>query len=67
MLTISSFFDIVIYSYFFDDERHGLPHIHAKYQGQEAVLSITDRVDHCRLDPESKGTSCSSVDRDSSR
>lgn len=42
MPTISSFFGIVIYLYFFDDERHGLPHIHAKYQGQEAVLSIRD-------------------------
>jgi len=28
--------------YFFDDERHKLPHIHAKYQGQDAVFSIKD-------------------------
>ena len=42
MPTISSFFGIIIYLCFFDDERHGLPHSHAKYQGQEAVFSITD-------------------------
>lgn len=36
------FFGIVIYMYFFDDERHKLPHIHAKYQGEEAVFSIAD-------------------------
>ncbi|WP_414040089.1 DUF4160 domain-containing protein [Acidithiobacillus sp. M4-SHS-6] len=31
-----------IYLYFFDDERHQLPHIHAKYQGQDASFSILD-------------------------
>lgn len=29
-------------SVFFDDERHKFPHIHAKYQGQEASFSILD-------------------------
>jgi hypothetical protein len=28
--------------YFYDDERHNLPHIHAKYQGQNASISIAD-------------------------
>jgi hypothetical protein len=36
------FYGIVIYLYFFDNERHKLPHIHAKYQGSDAVFSITD-------------------------
>ncbi|MDP1766473.1 MAG: DUF4160 domain-containing protein [Methylotenera sp.] len=27
------FYGIIIYLYFFDDERHKLPHIHARYQG----------------------------------
>ncbi len=27
--------------YFFDDQQHNLPHIHAKYQDDEAVFSIT--------------------------
>jgi len=42
MPTISMFYGIVVYLYFFDDERHKLPHIHAKYQGQEAVFSMLD-------------------------
>lgn len=42
MPTISMFYGIVICLYFFDDERHKLPHIHAKYQGQEASFSILD-------------------------
>jgi hypothetical protein len=42
MPTISMFYGIVIYLYFFDDERHKLPHIHARYQGEEASLSIID-------------------------
>jgi hypothetical protein len=36
------FYGIVIYMYFFDDERHKLPHIHARYQGAEASFSILD-------------------------
>ena len=42
MPTISMFYGIVIYLYFFDDERHELPHIHARYQGQDASFSIQD-------------------------
>jgi hypothetical protein len=36
------FYGITIYMYFFDDERHKLPHIHAKYQGAEAIFAIND-------------------------
>lgn len=42
MPTISMFYGVVIYMYFFDDERHKLPHIHARYQGQEGSFSIVD-------------------------
>lgn len=42
MPTISMFYGIVVYLYFFDNERHKLPHIHAKYQGEEAVFSMLD-------------------------
>ena len=42
MPTISMFYGIVIYLYFYDDERHKTPHIHAKYQGQDASVSIID-------------------------
>ncbi len=40
MPAISMFYGIVIYLYFFDDERHKIPHIHAKYQGSDASFSI---------------------------
>jgi hypothetical protein len=36
------FYGIVIYLYFFDNEKHNLPHIHARYQGQTASFSIAD-------------------------
>lgn len=36
------FYGIIIYLYFFDDERHKLPHIHARYQDQNASFSILD-------------------------
>lgn len=42
MPTISMFYGIVISLYFFDNEKHHIPHIHAKYQGDEAVFSILD-------------------------
>ena len=42
MPTISMFYGIVIYLYFYDDERHNTPHNHAKFQGQDASVSIID-------------------------
>ena len=42
MPTISMFYGIIISLYFYDDERHKLPHIHAKYQGQDASFAILD-------------------------
>ena len=42
MPAISMFYGIVIYLYFFDDERHKLPHIHARFQGLDASFSILD-------------------------
>ena len=42
MPTISMFYGIVIYLYFYDNERHKTPHLHAKYQGQDASISILD-------------------------
>jgi len=38
------FYGIIICLYFYDDERHKLPHIHARYQGQEAAFSIPDGI-----------------------
>ena len=42
MPAISMFFGIVVYLYFFDDEQHKVPHIHARFQGAEASVSIAD-------------------------
>lgn len=42
MAVISMFFGIIISMYYFDKDRHHLPHIHVRYQEQEAVISIPD-------------------------
>ncbi len=42
MPTISMFYGIIVYMYFMDNKRHHMPHIHAKYQEDEAVVSIQD-------------------------
>jgi hypothetical protein len=42
MAVISMFFGIIISMYYFDKDRHHLPHIHVRYQEQEVVLSILD-------------------------
>ena len=39
MPVISMFFGIIVTMYYFDDEQHSTPHIHAKYQGENAVFS----------------------------
>ena len=40
MPSISMFYGILIYMYYFDNKQHKLPHIHAKYQSEEAVFGI---------------------------
>jgi hypothetical protein len=40
MPTISMFYGILILMYFRDNRRHHLPHIHVRYQGSEAAVSI---------------------------
>lgn len=40
MAIISMFFGIIISMYFFDKRQHHVPHIHVKYQEQEAVIAI---------------------------
>jgi hypothetical protein len=42
MPAISMFYGIIISLYFFDNERHSTPHIHAKCQGEDASFSIID-------------------------
>jgi hypothetical protein len=40
--TISMFYGILIRMFFYDTDRHNLPHIHAEYQSHVAVYSIPD-------------------------
>ena len=43
MPTISMFHGIVIYlNYLFEDDNESRPHIHAKYQNNDAAFSIID-------------------------
>lgn len=42
MPTISMFYGIIIYMYFFDNKKHNKPHVHAEYGEHAAVLSIED-------------------------
>ena len=42
MPTISMFYGILIRMFFYDTDKHNLPHIHADYQGQVAVYAIND-------------------------
>ena len=42
MAVISMFYCIIISMYYFDKRQHHLPHIHVRYQEQEAVISIGD-------------------------
>lgn len=42
MPVVSMFYGIVVSIYYHDNRRHHRPHIHAKYQGEEAVFGIPD-------------------------
>ena len=42
MPTISMFYGIIMSLYFIDNKHHNMPHIHVKYQDDEAVVSIPD-------------------------
>jgi len=36
------FYGILIRLFFYDTDKHHVPHIHAEYQGQVAIYSISD-------------------------
>lgn len=42
MPTISMFYGVLIKMFFYDTEKHHMPHIHAEYQGEVAVYAIDD-------------------------
>ncbi len=42
MPTISMFYGIIIYMYYFDNKEHKAPHVHANYADYDAVISIPE-------------------------
>jgi len=42
MPVISMFYGIIVSIFYQDNERHNKPHIHVRYQGQKASISIED-------------------------
>ena len=42
MPTISLFYGIIVSMYFLDNRQHKMPHIHVRYQDDEAVYSIPE-------------------------
>jgi hypothetical protein len=40
MPVISMFYGIIVLMFFFDDKQHRLPHIHAEYGEETAVIAI---------------------------
>jgi len=44
MPTISMFYGILVTIYYRDTGRHKIPHIHVRYQGKKAAISIDDGV-----------------------
>jgi len=44
MAIISMFYGLIISMYYGDNKQHRLPHIHVKYQDEEAVFSIPDGI-----------------------
>lgn len=44
MPTISMFYGILVSIFYEDNDRHHLPHIHVRYQGMKASVSIEDGV-----------------------
>lgn len=42
MPTISMFYGILIRMFFYDTDKHSVPHLHAEFQGDVGVYSIPD-------------------------
>lgn len=42
MPTISMFYGILIRMFFYDTDKHNVPHVHAEFQGDVGVYSIPD-------------------------
>ena len=42
MPIISMFYGVIVYMYFYDNQKHHLPHVHVEYAEYTAVISIAD-------------------------
>jgi hypothetical protein len=42
MPIISTFYDVIVYMFFYDNKKHHLPHIHDEYAEHTAVISIAE-------------------------
>jgi len=42
MAVLSMFYGIIVSMFAYDNREHKLPHVHAKYQEDEAVITIPD-------------------------
>ena len=42
MPVISMFYGVIVLMYYFDNKKYHLPHIHAQYGEEEAVISIPE-------------------------
>lgn len=40
MPRLSEFFGLAVYMYWFDTQKHHVPHFHVRYQGSEAVYAL---------------------------
>ena len=40
MPVISMFYGVIVSMYSLDNQRHGRPHVHVRYQEDEAVISV---------------------------
>ena len=53
MALLSMFYGIVVSMFAYDNKRHHLPHIHVRYQGEKASISISDgKILDGKLKPE---------------
>jgi len=41
---ISEFFGMTVHMYWFDTQKHKLPHLHVRYRGMEAIFALDGRL-----------------------
>ena len=66
MPVISMFYGVIVLMYYFDNKKHHLPHIHAQYGEEEAVISIPEGKYDGRLAANRQAQAGPGLGRDSS-